>query len=502
MSRRDSIRNGLSKEKFAVLNSDGEMVAVDDNRDEAYEKARHAAKKGVVVIDKNVYAKRENPKALPKNAVDIAFKAAEIKAVKKSDWLVDPGTKEGKKAVKEARAVLRESGRELYGYMLEALEDTIHRAKDTKGVIAANFSPAWLTTGLLRQNQKMAKFLEFDESYDSIGLSLLPHGASFRSPFSTSTDHGPKGASYCKFSSHECRNACLVNTGQRALESGSFAASYLFSHLLRKHPAEFLMNLMDQCLKAWEKVWYDTAKKKGHGRFIRLNVLSDIPWEKIAPGFLQTVTRMARENLGVAKDWNMSDGLAFYDYTKIPYRAGVKGHYDLTYSYTGKRDFEDGDMGDHMADILEGQPGVANRMAVVFVQKELKYQKKTQSFYRASPGANILKRSKGRDYMPFTFFGEPVWNGDRSDIRALDPKDVRVVGLAYKVGRYKDVPEPGSGKQYSLTPVVKPSEIDHLLPTFLVRVMQPDPEAPPIVVPTQDKDNRAMAVPGLEIIED
>lgn len=497
MSRREAVRRGMNQSFVAVLNSKGKMVAEDSSPEEAYEKAKHASKKGVVVIDKNVYAGRENPpQKARKDAMQVAFKASKIPAIKKSDWLVDPSTKAGKRAVTDARAVLNDAAEELYDGMLDALEDTIHTSKEARGVIAAQFSKAWLSTGLLRQNQKMAKILAYDDNYDSIGLSLLPHGASFRPPFSTSTKQGSKGSSYCAFSTNECRKACLVNTGQRALESGAFAASYLFSHLVREHPAEFMTNLLDQCLKAWRK-----AEDKGHGRFIRLNVLSDLPWEKIAPGFVQEVSELARAEAGVAGDWDMADGLAFYDYTKIPYRPGIKGHYDVTYSFTGRRDVSGADPAEHLADILDGERGVAKRAAVVFVQRETTFQKQTGSYYKASAGSQLMQASKGKDFLPWTFFDEPVWNGDKSDIRALDPDDVRVVGLTYKVARYKVAPLE-EGKQYSLTPVVKPKDIDRELPYFLVRVMQPDPDAPPVVVPTQDPNNRELVLPGLRVIDE
>src|SRR5678815_266394 len=247
------------------------------------------------------------------------------------DWSAfNPFSADGKATIKEARERLREHGKKLYRQLLEDAAREVH-VKVKRGGVAAEFHNDWLTADFLRQNMKMKKVLEgagSSDSYDSIGLSLLPHGASFRTPFSMSTDQGPSGTTNCLFSTAECRKVCLVNTGQRALESGSFAASYLFSHLLRELPEEFLVNLFERCVLAWGE-----ARAGRFKRFIRLNVLSDLPWEVIAPGFFEGVCDFAREEQLGKKRWSWKNGLAFYDYTKIPHRGGVPGYYDPV-SYT------------------------------------------------------------------------------------------------------------------------------------------------------------------------
>lgn len=317
--------------------------------------------------------------------------------------------------------------------------------------------------------------------YDSIGLSLLPHGASFRDPFEQSTEQGPGGVTFCEFSTKECRKVCLVNTGQRALESGAFAAGYLFSALIREMPGEFFVNLFDRCVHEFE-----VAERKGFHRFIRLNVLSDLPWELIAPGFLEAVCDHTRARLLRKGRHRMTDGLAFYDYTKIPYRRGIDDFYDLTFSFSGSRGLYPA-----LFDVLEDQPDSARRAAVVFVKRREKPIPKTGAYYTAAPGKPLASKEP---WHAWSFLGERVWNGDLSDVRPLDPREVKIVGLTYKPARYKVEPTT-RGKKFGLVPVVDSTELDRELPTFLVRVRQPDPDAPPVVIATQDPANRKLVLP-------
>lgn len=472
---------------IAVLDTRGVMIDQARDPEDALERAAAASPTGTVLIDETVEATERNP---PPARVDLsrapqkALAASRIPIAKiQIDWSsFDPFSADGKATVREARERLRKRGQQIYDQLLEQAAREVH-VKVTRGGVARQFHANWLTGDFLRQNMKMKKVLPGSEhGYDSIGLSLLPHGASFREPFSTSTEQGGGGATNCLYSTAECRKVCLVNTGQRALESGSFAASYLFSHLLRELPEEFLVNLFERCMMAWAQ-----ADEKGFYRFIRLNVLSDLPWELVAPGFFEAVCDLARRRqLGRAR-WSWDKGLAFYDYTKIPFRGGVPNYYDLTLSYSGARGSRPA-----FEAVLDRAPGSAKRSAVVFVRREADIVRGTGTHYRAMPGRPLMSELA---WHPWSFFGERVWNGDLSDIRALDPDEVTIVGLAYKIARYKVAARRGSGKKYELVNIVPVTELDKQLPTFLVRVMQPDPEAPPFVVATQDPDNRKLVLP-------
>ena len=479
---------------IAVLDAEGNLIDSDTSPEEAYLRAQRASPTGTVAIDSTVYGSDDreslvNPAAALLRSAQTALRASEIDPVTGVSWSSFDPLGADKATVRAARESLRERGQEIYEVLLDEVAGMIHEPRrkgerKKRGGIAAEFDPAWLTGELLRQNQKMQKVLAtgLDESYDSIGLSLLPHGASFRDPFDKSTDQGPSGVTFCKFSTDECRKVCLVNTGQRALESGAFAAGYLFSALIREMPREFLTNLFDRCVHE-----FLAAERRGFHRFIRLNVLSDLPWELLAPGFFEAVCTYARAQVGLRRGrHSMTDGLAFYDYTKIPYRQGLRGFYDLTFSFSGSRGLYPA-----LFDVLEDEAQSAPRAAVVFVKRRERPIPKTGAYYTAAPGKPL---SSKEPWHAWTFLGQKVYNGDLSDVRPLDPRGAKIIGLTYKPARYKVEPTT-RGKKFGLVPVVDSTELDRELPTFLVRVRQPDPDAPPVVIATQDPTNRRLVLP-------
>lgn len=506
-----------SKSFIAVLDGDGVMVSRDDDPHEAYERARHASPTGTVVVDDAVFAAPELARNPAGKLEDSAAKAAAASRVPDIgiDWTAfDPlNNADDRKVVADARDKLRAYGRDEYARLLDSVKGLVFEPrrkgeKRKRGGIAAQFNPGWLVGDFLRQNTKMQKILEGDGAmHDSIGLSLLPHGASFRGPFDTSTDQGPGGATNCLFSTKECRKVCLVNTGQRALESGAFASSYLFSKMLRHDPQSFAINIFDRCVRAfldadiegrraYQQAFHEGAPRSmSFHRFIRLNVLSDLPWELLAPGMIESICKVARRALQPSKRHIMRDGLALYDYTKIPYRRGVEGFYDITLSFSGSAG-----MFPALFDVINGDSQAAPRAAVVFVRREEKpaHGRYGTAMYRAAPGKPL---SSKEEWHSWEFLGQPVWNGDLSDVRPLDPKNVRVVGLTYKPPNYKIASPVGSKKKFSLEAVVPATDIDRQLPTFLVRVRQPDPDAPPIVMATQDPDNRKLVLPTISELE-
>ena len=511
--RHNAMQNAAmeSKSFFAVLDHTGTMVDQDASSEEAYERARHASPTGTVVVDSTVFAEPEktaNPAGKLAGAARKALAACRVPEVNR-DWAdFDPVHNENdRELVEEARDALRKYGSKKYAEILGSVKGKVFEPQregeeGKRGGIAREFDPGWLRGDFLRQNQKMAKILEGEDTmHDSIGLSLLPHGASFRDPFSTSTDQGGGGATNCLYSTPECRKVCLVNTGQRALESGAFASSYLFSWMLREKPEAFLINVFDRCVQAFLGATIDgrrAYKKKfresaptdmAFNRFIRLNVLSDIPWELLAPDMIESICEYARDLLQPGKRHTARDGLMLYDYTKIPYRRGIPGMYDLTMSFSGTAGLFPA-----LFDVINGDPESAPRAAVVFVKREESpvHGRYGTAMYRPQPGKPL---SSKEEWHAWSFLGQPVWNGDLSDVRPLDPKNVRVVGLTYKPPRYKVDVAPGSKKKFALEDVVAPTAIDRELPSFLVRVRQPDPEAPPIVMATQDPSNRLLVLP-------
>jgi len=135
------------------------------------------------------------------------------------------------------------------------------------------------------------------------------------------------------------------------------------------------------------------SKRLGLTPVFRLNGTSDLSWEKYS---------VARNGTLFSNIFEAFSEVQFYDYTKILGRrvAGI-ANYTLTFSAA------DGNESDVYRAISEGY-----NIAVVFGIK------KTQP-------------------MPESYLGLPVFNGDDSDLRFLDPKGV-VVGLYAKGKAKKD----------------------------------------------------------------
>lgn len=206
-------------------------------------------------------------------------------------------------------------------------------------------------------NTKLAK-----GSTPIFGLTLAPAGAS--------------GYQLCPWRSPECEAACLGITAGRSRFSNVQQARIDKTRLLMDEPFRFMAQLYKELHRA--------RAYHGHtGWAFRSNVLSDIPWEDIAP----QVYRFCRNN---------------YDYTKSYQRAvrslnpaDTNVFLDLTLSYSG-----------HNWDECESYMKLGGRSAVVF-----------------SVG-------KG-DPLPEEYRGWEVIEGDENDCRFRD-KAGCIVGLRAK----------------------------------------------------------------------
>jgi hypothetical protein len=135
------------------------------------------------------------------------------------------------------------------------------------------------------------------------------------------------------------------------------------------------------------------CKRQGVQPCVRLNGTSDIRWELIA----------------YRADWVWYDNIMqafpevqFYDYTKIANRRKVPANYHLTWSYSA-----------------------ANAA----------YAK--QADVAKSNGLNVAVVFRRKADIPATFLGLPTIDGDRDDMRFLDPKGV-VVALYAKGAAKRD----------------------------------------------------------------
>ena len=198
------------------------------------------------------------------------------------------------------------------------------------------------------------------------------------------------GYNTCPKATSGCKSACLNTAGRGGMFKKGETTNAIQKARIRKtkmfyeQRQDFMLALKKDIELAIKQ-----SKRLGLIPVIRLNGTSDLSWEKydMIPG----------QNV-----FECFPDIQFYDYTKILGRK-VKGiaNYNLTFSAA------DGNDADVYSAIAQGY-----NIATVFGLK------KTEP-------------------MPETYLGRPVFNGDDSDLRFLDPKGV-VVGLYAKGKAKKD----------------------------------------------------------------
>lgn len=181
------------------------------------------------------------------------------------------------------------------------------------------------------------------------------------------------GYQVCKHASDGCSKACL-NTAGRGHMTNIQQARIRKTRLFFAQKDAFLKTLIKDIEKLERK-----ASREGMSCAVRLNGTSDIPWERV---------RIDGKNM-----FEYFPHLQFYDYTKRPDRKNIPDNYHLTFSLA-----EDNDDYAQTTDL---------NVAVVFRE------------------------------LPETFWGRPVFDGDDSDLRFLDPPD-HIIGLKAKGKALKD----------------------------------------------------------------
>lgn len=203
------------------------------------------------------------------------------------------------------------------------------------------------------------------------------------------------GFNVCPMATEGCKAACLNTAGRGGIpaahkirENGrTFANSIQAARVRRtryyfEHRAEFMTDLIKDIQAA---VKY--ALKRKLTPVFRLNGTSDIRWESVA---IDNVNLFGRPFRNIMTAFPT---LQFYDYTKLTNRKDIPANYHLTFS---------------LAESNRAQAETTSlNVAAVFPSKAL----------------------------PATFMGRPVFNGDDSDLRFLDPPGV-IVGL-YAKGKAK-----------------------------------------------------------------
>lgn len=216
-------------------------------------------------------------------------------------------------------------------------------------------------------NPKLAKSDGF--GWESWGLSLAPASES--------------GFNVCRGSTAGCRAACLYHQGHaRVFQS-------VKAYRLAKTLALFQDKEWFGAQLKWElgRLAARTAHRRGKAKIsVRLNVVSDVAWEREFPGLLDGAPQ-----------------LRFLDYTKLPARmrrflgGDLPPNYHLTFSRSERNDAE-----------CRRVLAAGGNVAAVF------------------------------ERLPESLWGYPVIDGDQHDLRFLDPSPV-VVGLVPKGTARADV---------------------------------------------------------------
>lgn len=182
------------------------------------------------------------------------------------------------------------------------------------------------------------------------------------------------GYEMCLWRSQECTDLCLNCAGKGALSSVQ-AARIRKTKRLVEHPAGFFYSLIAEMIR---------IGRKHNGTPItpvmRLNGTSDLPWDQVCPELFSYFGGL---------------GWRFYDYTKSVQRAEYQP-WDNTLSFSG-HNWADCDR------LLQTRKA---RVAMVF----------------------DVKRGKP---LPESYRGYTVIDGDKDDLRFLDPAGT-IVGLRYK----------------------------------------------------------------------
>jgi hypothetical protein len=196
------------------------------------------------------------------------------------------------------------------------------------------------------------------KGYDTYGLHLIPASLS--------------GRNVCASSSAGCREACLNTAGRGAMGSVQTARLKKTTMFFADRD-KFMGMLVDDIEAAIKK-----SKRDGMTPCFRLNLTSDLMWEKYA------IVEMFGDQI-------------FYDYTKHFSRMlrYINGEFPANYHLTFSRsECNDADVAKVLA--------AGGNVAAVF-------------------GSSL----------PDTWMGKPVISGDETDLRFLDSKNV-IVGLTTK----------------------------------------------------------------------
>ena len=179
-----------------------------------------------------------------------------------------------------------------------------------------------------------------------------------------------------------CLDGCLNTAGRGAMNSVQKGRARKAEWFI-KDQAGFMAQLIKDCIR-----FVAYCDKRGIKPAIRLNGTSDVRWELIKHDGL---------NL-----FEIFPEIMFYDYTKIANRPLDIPNYKLTFSYS---------------------------------EASAAYEK--QCFIALKRGMNIAVVFRDKESIPESFLGLPTIDGDKTDLRFLDPAQ-SIVALYAKGKARKD----------------------------------------------------------------
>ena len=197
------------------------------------------------------------------------------------------------------------------------------------------------------------------------------------------------GFNTCPMATAGCAAGCLNTAGRGGMFRKGEDTNMIQKARIRKtvlffnERTAFMVKLVKEITAAIKR-----AEKLDLTPVFRLNGTSDLRWETIA---------VTRNNVEYTNIMLAFPEVQFYDYTKIANRRDLPANYHLTFSLAENND--------------------------VMAQKAL------------DAGLNVAAVFR---VLPATFMGRPVVNGDETDLRFLDEKNV-IVGLKAKGRAKKDV---------------------------------------------------------------
>jgi hypothetical protein len=275
---------------------------------------------GAVSLDKTLHhmGLRKVPESVLRMSADEAF--ARLKPV--FDLLYD-APRRGRKT-----PTVFSTTRGLVGELLQANAKLAKSSQKAASVVSYSGPTRFVGLNLLPAGKLFTEFPRWMQQYDANYTSpywtempflLALKDGSLGIPKSGATSwQGVNALGFCPGSTADCRNSCLVFTGSNKADPYNDVRKAALSAALLYDPEAFVRLIH-------ESIHYNASKHPDMLLMVRLNLLSDIPWEYMAPWLFD----LAPKNV------------LFYDYTKVfarlanPHRPS---NYDLTFSFSGSND--------------------------------------------------------------------------------------------------------------------------------------------------------------------